>query len=269
MKFHFKRRVKSTSASNPRYRVITSLKPDSMAAEAYRRIKVGLEYSEVDKKLQVIQVCSASQGEGKTTMLLNVAATYHEENKKVIVVDLDFRRPKVHRAFSIEDKNGVTDYLTGKVTLEEAIKHSNVLGFDCLNRGSKTPYPNALIGSEEMKSLFAKLKEMYDIILVDCPPALAVSDSSSIAPLTDGCIFVINKKVTDKNAAKEAVKLLRQSGVNLLGTVFLGIDEKDRYYSSKYYGRYYRGYYGYRDRQDSSDTPEQEVETEEKKEESK
>ncbi len=87
--------------------IITIEKPSSIAAEAYRRIKVGLEYSAVDKKIQVIQVCSALQGEGKTTTILNLAATYAESKKKVVVIDLDFRRPKLHRAFHVLNENGI------------------------------------------------------------------------------------------------------------------------------------------------------------------
>ena len=109
---------------NPDYRIITIEEPSSIAAESYRRIKVGLEYSVVDKNIKVIQVSSASQGEGKTLTVLNLAATYVENGKKVIVLDLDLRRPKLPRSFKVENKNGVTDVLVGNISLEKAIKHT-------------------------------------------------------------------------------------------------------------------------------------------------
>ena len=235
--------LKHTTVSNPRYRVITIEQPLSIAAESYRRVKTSLEFSVLDKKLQVIQVCSSMQGEGKSVTVLNVAATYAEEGKKVIVIDLDFRRPKLHRSFNVENKDGITDVLAGHITLDQAIK-SNGSGIDCLNRGSKVPYPTVILGSEAMRDLFEELKKIYEYIIVDCPPILAVSDATVISKLCDGCLFVISQSKTEKNAAKEAVKTLKDNGVNLLGCVFVNISAKrSNYYSSKY-KYYYQNYYG-------------------------
>ena len=183
------------------------------------------------------------QGEGKSVTVLNVAATYAEESKKVIVVDLDFRRPKLHRSFNVENKDGITDVLAGHITLDQAIKHSEN-GIDCLNRGSKVPYPTVILGSDALKDLFEELKSKYEYIIVDCPPILAVSDATVISKLCDGCLFVVSQSKTEKNAAKEAVKTLRDNGVNLLGCVFVNISAKrSNYYSSKY-KYYYQNYYG-------------------------
>ena len=103
--------VKHTVTDNPHYRIITVEEPLSIAAESYRRIKTSLEFANVDKRIQVIQVCSSMQGEGKSVTALNIAATYAEDGKKVLVVDLDFRRPKLHRSFRRENKDGITDVL--------------------------------------------------------------------------------------------------------------------------------------------------------------
>ena len=220
---------KHTTISNPTYRVITVEEPLSLAAESYRRIKTSLEFSNIDKKPQVIQICSAMQGEGKTVTVLNLAATYAEDGKKVIVVDLDFRRPKLHRSFRIENKNGVTDVLAGNFKLDEAIKHGEN-GIDCLNRGSSVPYPTAVLGSEALEKVFAELRKKYEYIIVDCPPILAVSDATIIARLCDGCVFVVSQSKTEKNAAKESVKILRDNNVNTLGVVFAGITSRNSNY---------------------------------------
>ena len=234
---------KHTTISNPTYRIITVEEPLSLAAESYRRIKTSLEFSSIDKKPQVIQICSAMQGEGKSVTVLNLGATYAEDCKKVIVVDLDFRRPKLHRSFRIENKNGVTDVLAGNIKLEEAIKHGEN-GIDCLNRGSSVPYPTAVLGSEALAKVFAELRKKYEYVIVDCPPILAVSDATIIARLCDGCVFVVSQSKTEKNAAKESVKILRDNNVNILGAVFAGITSRNsNYYNSKY-KYYYQNYYG-------------------------
>ena len=241
--FKFRRRHLHTTVTNPNYRIITVEEPQSIAAESYRRIKTSLEFANVDKPPHVIQVCSSVQGEGKSVTVLNLAATYAEDGKKVIVVDLDFRRPKLHRSFRVENKNGITDVLANKLQLDDAIIHGPN-GIDCLNRGEKVPYPTAILGSETIKDLFNELRNRYDNIIVDCPPILAVSDAAIISKLCDGCVFVVSQSKTEKTAAKESIKILKENGVNILGCVFAGISRRNsNYYSSKY-KYYYQNYYG-------------------------
>jgi len=250
MKFpRFKKAELSTSSRNPRYRIITLENPNSIAAECYRRVKVGLEYAEVDHKVQVIQLTSSIQGEGKTTMLLNVAATYAEDKKKVLVIDLDWRRPKCHRTFNIENKNGIVDVLAGKIELADAIKHSETIPFDCLNRGSKVPNPTALLASKELADLMEKLKGMYDIILVDCPPLLAVTDAILVSNLTDGVLFVVSQTISNKQASIDAMKILKANNVNVLGVAMGEMKTK----GNSYYKHYYSAYYGDLNKPSSSD----------------
>ena len=162
----------------------------------------------------------------------------------MIVVDLDFRRPKLHRSFRVENKNGISDVLAGHISLKDAIKHGDN-GIDCLNRGSKVPYPTALLGSDGMAKLFEELRKEYDYIIVDCPPILAVSDAAIVSKLCDGCLFVISQSKTEKAAARESVKTLRDNGVNILGVVFANISAKrGNYYYSNKYKYYYQNYYG-------------------------
>lgn len=230
---------KEIASSNTDYRIITEIEPQSIAAEAYRRIKVALEYSDVDNKIKVIQMCSATQGEGKTITALNLAATYAEEEKKVLIIDLDLRRPKLHRSFRVENTNGIIDFVTGNAKKEEIIQHSKN-GIDFIVRGHKTSAPTVLLGSEILKDFIAELRLKYDMIIIDCPPILAVSDAVTISKFCDGCIFVVSQKNTEKQAAKEAVSMLRRNGVHLLGAVMANISIKNTGYDYKY--KYYYRY---------------------------
>lgn len=218
------------------YRIITEEQPVCVAAEHYRRVKVSLDFISVDRELRVMQITSSTMGEGKTTALLNIAVTYAEDQKRVLLIDLDLRRPKLHRAFKLENRNGLTDYLAGNISLEQAIKHTD-RKIDLLNSGSKVPYPTTLLGSEALATLIEKLRGEYDMILLDTPPVLSVTDCCITSKLTDGSIFIVSQKVTDKNAAKEAVSVLRQNNVNLLGVVFTEVSK-----SKGGYGYYYTYY---------------------------
>lgn len=234
---------KDLETLNPEYKVVTKIEPESVVAEAYRRIKVSLDFSSLDKKLKVIQIVSSIKGEGKSITLLNIAATYAENNKKVIVVDLDLRKPKCHRAFKVENKDGLNDVLLGSLKLKDAIKHSDELGFDLLNSGKIASTSIAsVIESQSLKQVIEQLKDMYDIVLIDCPPILAVSDSIIISSFCDAAIFVLSQLKTEKRVAKEAVKILRNNNVNLVGTVFTEIKTKKGSKDSYYNYNYYYGY---------------------------
>lgn len=238
-KNYHKHSGKSRTYRNPNYRIITFEDPLSPSSEAFRRIKIGLEFSRSGNVGQVVQMCSAVRGEGKTTTCLNIAATYVEDGKRAIIIDLDLRCPRIHRAFGVENKNGIVDYLVGKIDLENAVKHGKN-GIDFINRGMSVAYPTAALGSPQLVSLIDELKERYDVVLIDCPPVLMVSDACIIAKLCDGAVFVISSRVTEKNAAKEAVNILKQNQVNIFGSVLTEVSAKN---GSNYY--YYSSYYSH------------------------
>lgn len=230
---------KDMNLLNPNYKIISQLEPNSSSAEAYRRIKVALDFSSIDESIKVIQVCSSVKGEGKTTTLLNIAAIYAESKKKVIVVDLDLRKPRCHRAFQIENKNGINDVLLGDIELEQAIKHSDVLNFDLLNTGKKASNISYVLESKQLKDIINQLKNMYDIILVDCPPVLAVADPIVISSFCDATLFIVSQLKTERKFAKEAVRVLKENNVNLIGSVFTEVNNKIKYGGANYYNNYY------------------------------
>lgn len=217
-KYRYKKASNKKNYRNPDYKVITIEKPMSPASEAFRRVKVGLDFAKGGADSFVVQVCSAVKGEGKTTACLNIAATYAEEGKRVIIVDLDLRCPRVHRSFGIENKKGIIDYLAGKIDKKTAIKHGKS-GIDYINRGMSVSYPTSVLGSDQLEAFIKELRTEYDVVLIDCSPVLMVSDSCIISKLCDGAVFVISSRSSDKVAVKEAVSILKQNQVKIFGCI--------------------------------------------------
>ena len=218
----------------------TKENPISYITESYQKIIANLEYVNVDKKYQVLQICSSVSSEGKTTFLSNLAYLLSKKGKKVILVDLDLRKPKVHKIYDVDNTKGVSEILTEKVQLNDAIKRKKEYGFDVITSGEKTTAIVNLLESNKMKELIEKLRKEYDYILIDSPPIINVSDALYISKLSDSLIFIISLNQTKRGLVKEAIKLLKQNNCNLLGIVVNQVDIKKTRYGYGYgYG------YGY------------------------
>lgn len=222
--------------------IINVLNPSSHLAEAYKKLQVNIQIASMNKKVQVIQVTSSESGEGKTFTIVNLAAVYAAKNKKTIIVDLDLRKPRVHSAFGLENKVGVIDVLINDASLEDVIQHHE-LGVDVLTRGAKPVNVEVTLESEGLENLINTLREKYDVILIDCPPAMVVTDASIITKLVDGLVFVIAFNHSKKEIVKEAVKRIKSTGVNFLGTVFSQVEELSS--KSHYAGYHYYSYGAY------------------------
>lgn len=209
-------------------------KPQSAYAESYRKIPINLAFTTVDRNLKIIQITSAVPSENKTTTSVNLAAAYQEIGKKVLIIDLDLRRPKVHRYFKIPNDEGLTTFLIDKTKEDQLIKKTD-FGIDVINSGPSVPSPHVVLRSEKLQDLLGKLKERYDVIILDTPPVLLVTDSLIIAPFSDASLFVVNQNISRKQDSKEAVRLLEDNHANLVGVVFTG-KRKGRLYAYTKYG---------------------------------
>ena len=212
----------------------TKEKPMTFITEAYHKFLANLEYVNVDKKLKVIQVTSSISGEGKSTFLSNVAYLLSKKGLKTILVDVDLRKPKVHRIYDVENNSGLTDVLAERETLEKAIKKEKKLGFDVLTSGEKTTAVTNLIESKKMLNLIEKLKSEYDYVLIDSPPVINVADALYISKFTDAVVFVVSQKITKKSVALEAIKILNLNQVNIIGTVLTQVDLRNNRYGYSY-----------------------------------
>lgn len=230
---------KQSAKKNPRYRIITAERPSCYAAEAYRRIKVCIDSLSIDTTNQIIQICSALPSDGKSTTLLNMAVSYAENGKKVLVMDMDLRKPKIHKAFNVENAEGLTSYLAdNNAVITSYINHSNYKGIDFINAGPAPVRPSIFLSLERLNATMQELRKMYDVILIDEPPILVSPDCCIIAKFCDAAVFQISRKNTEISAAKQAVKILRQNGVNLLGCVFTEMETDSDTYTYNYKYRY-------------------------------
>lgn len=214
---------------------------DSAKYEDYNRLKDNVLYMNVDGNTKVIQIESALMSEGKTTLVSNLAVSLGLTNKKVVVVDIDFRRPKVHRMFSLSKDVGVAEYVLEDKKLEEVIKTTDYKNVDVVTRGAKVYNSSLLLVSDKFKKLIAELRERYDFVFLDCAPVLQISDYIHISKVSDGVLFLVAYASTTKAQVFEAVKQLKQNNARILGTVFTMYDNKSD--KATYYKK---GYYKYR-----------------------
>jgi capsular exopolysaccharide synthesis family protein len=213
--------------------------PKSRSAEAFRTLRTNIQFSSLDKELQSIVVTSSGSGEGKSTVMSNLAITMAESGKKVILIDCDLRKPSVHKKMGITNYIGLTNILVQGVKKQECVFKTTVDNLFILTSGPIPPNPAELLGSKKMRDFIEELKHEFDLVLIDAPPVLAVTDAQILSTIADGVIFVASYGEVQKNALVDAKQLIEKVGGKVLGIVFNKVPES----VSGYYGKYYKGYY--------------------------
>ncbi len=210
----------------------------------YNRLKDNIIFSSDNGKNKVFQFESAISGEGKSTVVANTAVALANSDKKVCVVDLDFRRPMVHRVFEVQNVKGISEYMLGECSKSELIKKTP-FGVDVVNRGKAINNASIIFMSDKFKQLIEELRNDYDVILFDCPPVLLVSDYIHYSSLSDMVIFVACLGVTRRSQLKDAYELMLRANANILGTVVThkNASKLNSRYGGYYGNKYYRGHY--------------------------
>jgi capsular exopolysaccharide synthesis family protein len=209
-------------------------KPRSIEAEAYRTLRTNIQYSSIDKEIKSIVVTSACAMEGKSTVSGNLALSFAQNGKKVIIVDCDLRKPSIHRKFNISNLCGFSEVMIGKETLENAIQKYKP-NLHILTSGKIPPNPSEMINSTTMNNILEELKQEYDIVVIDSPPLEAVTDGQILSTKVDGTILVLKAGESKIESVKEAKNLLNKVGANILGLVINQVSKnKKKYYY--YYG---------------------------------
>ncbi len=215
-------------------------KPKSILAENYRHIRTNLQFILDQNKSNVIAVSSSVSGEGKTFVSLNLAGIYTMANKKVIVLDLDLRRPKVHFGFKVGNDVGMSAVLANKAEWKSCVNHSEIKGLDFITAGTIPPNPSELILNGKLDELIEELKLEYDIIIIDNPPVGIVSDGVKVMNNSDCPIYVFRANYSKRKLAHHVSKLLNEDKVKDLYIILNDVEFNNNSYGYGYgYGEYY------------------------------
>ncbi|MFH1351241.1 MAG: polysaccharide biosynthesis tyrosine autokinase [Pseudomonadota bacterium] len=220
--------------------LVTLHSPKSTASEAYRGIRTSILFSSAESEPQVILVSSAGPREGKTISTINLAVTMAQSGSKVIILDCDMRRPKVHKIFDIPRDQGMTNLLVGNMEIKSAIFNTPIPNLDVIPCGPIPPNPSEILGSSRMTKLLEILKKNYTRILIDTPPITAVTDAVVLSKSVDGVVIVIRTNETAREIIQNGLSQLKSVGSNVLGAILNGVVMgRDSYYYYQYYYYYY------------------------------
>ncbi|MGN0804878.1 MAG: polysaccharide biosynthesis tyrosine autokinase [Candidatus Coproplasma sp.] len=210
--------------------------------EPYNALLNNIKYSNIENPVKAIMLTSSNEDEMKSTIACNLSACIAYNGQKVVILDLDMRKPVVHKVFKVSCENGIVELLNSECELSDVIKHTEY-GVDIITSGKKILNPMAVIGHKSLPELIKKLKEMYDYVIIDTPPVLACTDAVALAPLCDGVLFNVAMLDVKKKMAEDAINALRAGGANVIGlNVTKGTETKidsGYYYSNNYYNNYY------------------------------
>jgi capsular exopolysaccharide synthesis family protein len=216
--------------------LVNTLGSRSPVIEAYRMLRTNIRFSVVDQELKSLVVTSPAPSEGKSTTAANLAIVLAQSGQKTILVDADLRRPVQHTIFQLPNKQGLTTALVERsVSVKKYLQPSEVEDLQVLTSGPQPPNPAELLGSQRMRELLNELEEEADIVIVDMPPVLAVTDSSLVAGAASGVLLVLRANSTTFTAARKAVDQLRSVHAKLLGVVLNGVQPGAEGYYYYYY----------------------------------
>lgn len=200
-------------------RLITEMDAAAPRVEAFRVLRTNIQFVHVDNPNKVFVVTSAAQNEGKTATATNLALSLAGAGIKTLLIDGDLRRPTVARMLGLEESVGVTTVLLGKIDIEEAIQHHAIAGLDVLSSGISPPNPSELIQSRAMAGLLDKVRASYEVVIIDSPPLLPVTDAALLSTQADAALLVVRYGKTTKDQWRRALERLHQVSATPVGVV--------------------------------------------------
>ncbi len=222
--------------------LLIDVKPNSIFTESFRACRATIEFMQKDPKDNIIAVSSTISGEGKTFFAINLSGILSLQNKRVVLIDLDLRRPRIHMSFNTDNSLGISTILAGKVKFNDCIKKSKLLNMDFITAGPIPPNPSELINSPIFKMLIAELSSLYDYIVVDTPPIGLVSDALTIFKEAHFPIYVIKSHFSKRSFLYNINHLIDEKGINNLLVVVNGFDYEKSKYGYQYSYSYNYGY---------------------------
>lgn len=225
--------------------LIINVNPKSIFSEAIKTIRTNLAFSMIDKEMKTILLTSPQSGDGKSFITANLAVAYAQEDKKVLVVDCDLRKGRQHEIFEVMNvtsggySNLILNY-KDDLKLDKYIVSTSNKNIDLLPTGPTPPNPVELLASESNQKLMKELRKYYDVILLDCPPVLGLSDTMIMTKYSDANLIVVSSRKTKVESLDKAKKVFEQAKANITGVIINRASVKDNsyysYYSNEYYG---------------------------------
>ncbi|MBT2708667.1 CpsD/CapB family tyrosine-protein kinase [Pseudomonas sp. ISL-84] len=216
--------------------LITITEPKAPVSEQFRTVRTNIQFSSVDKEMKSLLVTSSGPGEGKSTTVSNLAVVFAGQDKKVLLVDADLRKPTVHYTFDLNNITGLTNVLTKRTSLDSAYSETKVPNLYVMSSGPIPPNPAELLGSKSMLEFLEEAYKEFDLVLFDTPPVLAVADAQILANQCEGSMLVVRSGDTEIEQAAKAKDLLLSTKSKFLGVVLNSkkMEESQYYY---YYGK--------------------------------
>jgi capsular exopolysaccharide synthesis family protein len=215
-------------------------------AEAFRGVRTALYFSTQGRGHQVIQFTSAEKGDGKSTLLANLAVSIAQSGKRTVLIDADFRRPRMHKLFpTVSRETGLASVMTGEAIPEQAAQPTVVPNLWLMPCGPRPGNPAELLTAPRFQEVLEELRSHFDFVLIDTPPVLLVSDPCAVAPRADGVILVVRLGKNNRPAAEQAGAMLASLGANVLGVMVNDSNQPSRYGYGHGYGYDYRYAYHY------------------------
>ncbi|AOF48247.1 tyrosine protein kinase [Tetragenococcus halophilus] len=212
--------------------LVSLIDPSSPVAEQYRTIRTNIQFaSSADQQLKTIVVTSSGPREGKSLSSANLAAVFAQAGQKTLLVDADLRKPTIHKTFQVSNEAGLSTLLSSGVKMEETVQKTVVENLFILTSGPKPPNPSELLGSAKMNQIMEEARNIFDIVIFDMPPVVAVTDAQIMSSKADGTLLVVRENWTRKDALSKAKELLDLVQARVLGVIYNGSEQgKDKAY---------------------------------------
>lgn len=222
------------------YEFVVAQKPDSMAGEAFRTIRTRIQLTKLEaNSLKTILITSPAPQEGKTIVGINLGGSFAQANRKTLVIDCDLRKPRVHELFRHKRIPGLIDYLFGQAQLNDIIHKAEIDNLEFITCGTIPPNPAEMLESEKMRKFLSEMREKYDIVILDSPPIIAVTDSEILSTMVDGTILIVSADTTEFELMERSIELMKKDKSSFIGTILNNFSYKSGY------GSYYKYYYYY------------------------
>jgi len=205
----------------------------SRVAESYRVLRTNIQFASLDKPIKTILFTSTAPSEGKSTTTANLAIAFAQTGSKVLLIDSDLRRPALHKVFRISNPLGLTNLLVQNVATEMAVRDVGVPNLRLITSGPIPPNPSEVLGGSRMRALLSSFSELFDYVILDSPPTLAVTDSSILSSMVDGVVLVVEADGVSREKALKAKHQLAAVKANIIGAVLNGVAngaQQDDYY---------------------------------------